>query len=40
MTTIVYRTKFWLEKIFCFSLKYLDGDLTEDKKKCLGPALS
>ena len=28
------------QKKICFSLKKFDGDLTEDKEKCLGPPLS
>ena len=40
MTTFFYRTKSLFKKIFWFSQKKMDGDLTEDKEKCLGPPLS
>ena len=38
MTTIVYRIKSLLKKIYCFRKKKLDEDLTdsEDKEKVLG----
>ena len=37
MTTLFYRTKSMLQKKKFFRKKKLDGDLTEDKEKCLGP---
>ena len=38
MTTFFYGTKSLLK--MSFRPKKMDGDLTEDKEKCLGPPLS
>ena len=40
MTTFFYGTKSLLKMSFRILLIFLDGDLTEDKEKCLGPPLS
>ena len=39
MTTFFYGTKSLLKMSFRIEKK-MDGDLTEDKEKCLGPPLS
>ena len=40
MTTFFYGTKSLLKMSFRIKKIKLDGDLTEDKEKCLGPPLS
>ena len=40
MTTFFYGTKSLLKMSFRIKKIQLDGDLTEDKEKCLGPPLS
>ena len=40
MTTLFYGTKSLLKMSFRINFFLLDGDLTEDKEKCLEPPLS